>query len=73
LPIIIAPTIGSQEEFNKRWLQKSGFGIPQESPEHAEEWIFDWINQGYLAEAAMQGFIEGECLGTKKIEKIICG
>jgi hypothetical protein len=73
LPIIIAPTIGSQEEFNKRWLQKSGFGISQEDPEHADQWLFDWLDKGYLAEAAMQGFIEGESLGVTNIEKIICG
>lgn len=73
LPVIIAPTIGSQEEFNKRWLQKSGFGIFQENPANVQEWLFDWLNNGYLAEAAMQGFIEGQSLGAINIEKIICG
>lgn len=73
LPIIIAPTIGSQEEFNKRWLQKSGFGIAQENPNNTKEWLFDWLKQGYLAEAAMQGFVEGKNLGVINIEKIICG
>lgn len=71
IPIIIAPPVGYQEEFNKRWLLKSGFGILQENPGYAEQWLFDWLNQGYLAEAAMQGFIEGEKLGTLNIEKII--
>ena len=32
IPIIIAPSIGSQEDFNKRWLLKSGFGNLQENP-----------------------------------------
>jgi len=73
LPIIIAPTIGSQEEFNKRWLLKSGFGIMQENPNYIAEWLFDWLNQGYLAEAAMQGFIEGEKLGAYNIQKICFG
>ena len=71
LPIIIAPPIGSQEEFNRRWLLKSGFGLSQEDPSHVHQWLFDWLNQGYLAEAAMQGFIEGEKLGTIKIKQII--
>ena len=71
LPIIIAPPIGSQEEFNRRWLLKSGFGLSQEDPSHVHQWLFDWLNQGYLAEAAMQGFIEGEKLGTIKIKEII--
>ncbi|PIS17521.1 MAG: hypothetical protein COT59_00240 [Candidatus Nealsonbacteria bacterium CG09_land_8_20_14_0_10_42_14] len=73
LPIVIAPPIGSQEEFNMRWLLKSGFGLSQENPRYTYQWLFDWLNQGYLAEAAMEGFIEGEKLGTFKIEKICLG
>lgn len=71
LPIIIAPPIGSQEEFNMRWLVKSGFGIMQENPEYCHQWISDWLKKGYLAEAAMQGFIEGERFGTLKIKNIV--
>ena len=71
IPIIIAPPVGSQEEFNMRWLLKSGFGIFQENPKYTDQWLFDWLEQGYLAEAAMQGFIEGEKLGTFKISQII--
>jgi len=70
IPIIIAPPVGSQEKFNKRWLLKSGFGLEQENPRYVKQWLFDWLNQGYLAEAAMQGFIEGEKMGTFNIEKI---
>ena len=71
LPIIIAPTIGSQEEFNKRWLLKSGFGIFQENPAYVDQWLFDWLGNGFLAKAAMQAFIEGEKLGVFNIQKII--
>ncbi len=71
IPIIIAPSIGSQEDFNKRWLLKSGFGNLQEDPSHADQWLSDWLEKGYLAEAAMQGFIEGEKLGTFNIKEII--
>lgn len=73
LPIIIAPSIGSQEEFNKRWLLKSGFGLLQEDLAHIEQWLFDWIEKGYLAETAMEGFIEGEKMGTYNIQNIIHG
>jgi len=73
IPVIIAPPIGSQEEFNMRWLLKSGFGISQEDPNHTSEWLFDWLNQGYLAEMAVEGFIEGEKSGTFNIEKICTG
>lgn len=71
LPIIIAPPIGSQEEFNKRWLLKSGFGILQENPNYTKQWLFDWLKNGYLAEAAMQGFIKGRKSGTFNIGRIL--
>lgn len=71
LPVIIAPTVGSQEEFNMRWLLKSGFGVLEEDPKYTNQWLFDWLERGYLAEAAIQGFIEGEKLGTINIQKII--
>ncbi|MDD2696584.1 MAG: hypothetical protein PHE52_00285 [Candidatus Pacebacteria bacterium] len=76
LPIIIAPTIGSQEEFNRKWLLKSGFGITQENPLYTSQWFFDFLESGRFAEAALQGFIEGEKLGTLKIKEIVekqCG
>jgi len=56
-----------------RWLIKSGFGIHQENPAYCDQWLFDWINQGYLAEAAMEGLIEGEKLGTYHIQRIVSG
>ena len=71
IPIIIAPCIGSQEEFNKRWLLKSSFGVSQNDPAHIDEWLSDWLEGGYLAEVAMEAFIEGEKLGTFKIQKIV--
>jgi len=71
LPIIIAPPIGSQEKFNKQWLLRSGFGIAQENPKHTNQWLPYWLKRGYLAECAMEGFIEGEKLGTLNIKEII--
>ena len=71
IPIIIAPAIGSQEEFNKRWLIKTGFGMFQEDPAYTRQWLFDWLDKGYLAEAAMEGFIEVKQLGTYNIQKVL--
>jgi len=71
LPIIIAPPIGSQEDFNQRWLLFVGSGIKQENPLYAHQWLFDFLDSGRFAEAAMQGFIETEKLGALKIQKII--
>jgi hypothetical protein len=67
----MAPTIGAQEEANKKWLSKIGSGIPQSNPRYAHQWLFDLLNDGWFAEAAMQGFIEVEKMGTYNIEKII--
>jgi hypothetical protein len=73
LPFIIAPPLGSQEDFNKRWLLNSGYGKSQLNLDYIEQWLFDWLDRGYLAAAAMQGFMEEEKLGTFNIEKICLG
>ena len=71
LPIIIAPPIGSQEDFNQEWLLRLGAGLNQENPAYADQWLFDLLDSGWFAEASLQGFIEGKKLGTFNIEKII--
>ena len=71
LPIIIAPPLGSQEEANQEWLIRLGSGIPQDDPRYANEWLFDLLKSGWFAEAAMQGFVEAEELGTFNIRKVI--
>ncbi len=71
IPIVIAPTIGSHEEFNQRWLLNSGFGVLQKKPMLAGEWLLDMVNNGHLAERAFEGFIGGECLGAFNIQKVV--
>lgn len=71
IPIIIAPTIGSQEDFNKRWLLHIGSAVNQEDPKHTDQWLFDMIYSGNFAEMAMQGFVEIEKKGIFNIEKIV--
>ena len=73
LPIIMAPPIGSQEEFNALWLRTVGGGIPQNDPRHANEWLFDWWESGGLAKMAWSGFVEAPTHGTYRIEEIITG
>ena len=73
IPIIIAPTIGSQEDFNRKWLLHIGAGILQENPKYADQWFFDLLNGGDFAEIAMQGFIEIPKLGAYNIDRIIKG
>ncbi len=71
IPIVMAPPIGSQENFNRRWLRAIGSGINQENPKFTDQWLFDWLNSGWFAEAAMNGFLEASTSGTANIEKII--
>jgi len=71
VPILMAPCLGSQERYNQRWLLYLGSGIKEENPEYADEWLFDYLKSGRFAEAAMQGFIEGEKFGIYKIQEII--
>jgi hypothetical protein len=73
LPIIMAPPIGSQEEFNKVWLQMVNGGISQLDPKHTDEWLFDWIDSGGLARFAWNGYIEAPTHGAYRIESIITG
>lgn len=71
VPIIMAPPIGSQEIFNQKWLQLIGAGVDQEDPKYTNEWLMDWLNSGWLAEAAIQGFVEAPKYGTYNVEKVI--
>lgn len=73
LPIVMAPSIGSQEKFNRTWLKTVGGGITQGNPEYVNEWLFDWIQSGGLARVAWNGYIEAPTHGAYRIERIITG
>ncbi len=71
IPIIMAPTIGSQEEFNRSWLHSINAGFEQEDPAYTHEWLFDWLDSGWLAEAAIEGFLDAPRNGVYHIEDIV--
>ena len=71
LPIIIAEPIGSQEKYNKAWLESLGAGISADDVDYVDQWLFDWLESGWLAEAAFQGFVDAPKFGTYKIEQIL--
>ena len=71
IPIIMAPSLGSQELFNRLWLKTIGAGISQNNPRYAHEWLFDWVESGWLAEAAMAGFLDGRQFGVYNIEDVV--
>ena len=71
LPIIIAPSIGSQEDYNRAWLHSIGAGFEQEDPRYTHQWLFDWLESGWLAEAAMSGFLHAPRSGAYHIEEVV--
>ena len=71
IPIIIAPPIGPQEDKNQRWLLDKGCAFVQDAPILALEWLTDLIEDGVLAERAMDGFIKNRRLGVYKIEELL--
>ena len=73
LPILMAPTIGSQEDFNRTWLMYIGAGVDQADPKYTNEWLFDWIKSGGLARAAWNGYMEAPQHGAYRIEGIVTG
>ncbi|MDO8425690.1 MAG: hypothetical protein Q7T01_04235 [bacterium] len=73
IPIIMTDPIGSQEVFNRQWLQQIGGGIDQLDPAHADEWLWDWVQSGALARMAWNGYIEAPTHGTYRIESIVRG
>jgi hypothetical protein len=73
LPIIVAPALGPQEDFNRRWLREIQAGFKQDNPEFTHQWLFDLLENGRLAEAAWSGFLKARKLGVYKIRDVIAG
>ena len=71
LPIIMAPYLGAHEKYNRNWLAHLGSGYSQDDPDHADEWLSYWLEDGRLARAALQGYLYAPCMGTYNIEKAI--
>ncbi len=71
LPLIMTEPVGAQEEENRKWLIKIGAGLDAEDLPSINDWLFDWLNYGYLARAAWQGYLEAESSATYNILKII--
>ena len=73
IPLLLSPSIGSQEVQNEKWLLRLGSAVRQLNCKYAAEWIVDFLDQGLFAEAAMQGFVEMERNGVKNIAEVIQG
>ena len=73
LPIIMAPPLGAHEHRNRAWLKKIGSGLDQADPGQAHQWLFNWLDQGRLARAALNGFASASRQGTYAVEEHIRG
>ncbi len=73
LPIIMCPTVGSQEDFNRKWLYQMAAGMDQFDARYTHEWLFDWIDSGALARMAWNGYMEAPTHGTYRIEDVVMG
>jgi len=71
IPIIMTPPIGSQEKFNSKWLFEVQAAIKQEDPAYTDQWLFEYLQNGWLADAAWSGFLKVRKLGTYKIVEIL--
>ena len=71
IPIIMTPTIGSQERFNRQWLHEIHAGMDQKDPDYTHQWLFESLNEGHIADMAWSGFLKVRKLGTLKIMKVL--
>ncbi len=71
IPLVLTPPLGSQEAQNKKWILTIGAAVNQLEPSLAREWIHDLLEEGTLAEAAMEGFVEMEKEGVSNIMRAL--
>ena len=71
LPIIMSDPVGYQEIYNRGWLLAIGSGVDSLDPQYVDEWLFDWLDSGWLAEAAVEGFLDAPKMGAYHIENLV--
>jgi len=71
ITIVMSPIIGSQEKFNRKWLREIQAAMKQEKPDYTDQWLYDLLNRGTLAESAWDGFLKARKLGTYKIMQVL--
>lgn len=71
IPIIVTSPIGSQEKFNAKWLHEIHAAIRQENPDYTDQWLFELLKSGRLADAAWSGFLNARKLGSYKILEVL--
>jgi hypothetical protein len=67
LPFLSAPPVGVHEGWNLRWANDRGAALPQHDPVLAGEWLTEWLEDGVLAGAALNGYWRLPQLGLYEI------
>ena len=73
LPIVMAPAVGVQERYNRRWLSEAGAGVEQRPPRDAGDWVVELLHDGVLARAAWTGFLRLPKRGSHEICRLVTG
>lgn len=58
LPLVLAPWVGIQEYYNRRWAREHGAGLKQRDLHHVDGWLDEWLDDGTLASSAWTGFVK---------------
>jgi len=67
VPILMAPPIGSQEDFNREWLLGLEAAVEQGDMGRFDDWFFKCLRSGAFARAAFNGYSRAPREGTYQI------
>lgn len=67
LPLVLAPPVGAQERYNRRWAIENGAALDQREARAAGDWLEEWLRDGVLASAAWNGFMRLPTQGLYRI------
>lgn len=71
IPLLLAPPIGYQERYNRRFLLERGAAVEQRDPRFAGQWLAEMLADGTLAAAAWSGYLHLPRHGTDRIVQSI--
>ncbi len=73
IPLVFSQPVGIHERYNRRWAIENGAGLKQREPQHAGDWLAEWMAEGTLAAAAWSGFMRLPKFGLYQIVERVTG
>lgn len=73
IPLVFSQPVGIHERYNRRWAIENGAGLKQREPQHAGDWLAEWLTEGTLAAAAWSGFMRLPKFGLYQIVERVTG